>query len=324
VRENPIYVSNFGHCAELDPTGKVVRRFDLATRSGDSLRVVALPGGRGSVLLTFNRWVPNIELKAFDRDGKVLWTYPAGYQDVSTCDLDGDGSEEVLVGYPSDSLRVVGPGQFARRGIGGLHVLGADGKLLWKTSPDLWAHRVSAGDVSGEGRPQVILSVWGKEQIHLFSGRGDAQRVLDGGIHAPDVCVIPARESGAPGTIVAGSLAFEEKNGKARGVTLAALDGEGVRKWTLALPIGNALLPIGLFVCPAPDRPWLAVGTRGRVDVVDAEAGQVVASLWTSAVGSTPTAVSWAASPGHDSPLLLVASIRDLGGYRVARTGPRH
>jgi hypothetical protein len=310
-----------GDGVELDPAGRERRRFHLPKeRAGNSLLIAGRRGARGSVLLKFNRWVPDVELRAFDQDGVMLWTYPDGYKDVATYDLDGDGSNEVIVGYPPDTPRVVGVGQFARKGIGGLHVLGADGKLLWKSGADLNVAGIGAGDIVRGGRLQVVASLGGTGRIQFFSASGAAGRLLDPGVYATDVCVIPGPKPGTARAVVVGANTYGEESAK-RGATLVALAGEVGRKWELTLPASDR--SDIHFLGAATDRPWLAAGTAGgRIYVVDAEAGRVIAEL-TSDLLFPPTAISWAAVPTPGLPLLLVTSVNGLHAYRVAPAASR-
>src|SRR5207302_1653292 len=123
-------------------------------------------GSKG--LLTFSVWGQDLE--AWDLTGKRLWTYPRqdGIDDVWAADLDGDGVDEVIVGFNGNT---------------GLHVLNAKGELLWKSAGigNVW--HVCAGDVEGAGKPQVVTtSAAGK--VHLFSGSGEKTADLDAGFYA--------------------------------------------------------------------------------------------------------------------------------------------
>src|SRR5262249_29011632 len=215
---------------------------------------------------------------------------------------------------------VVGVGQFARKGIGGLHVLGADGKLLWKSGADLNVAGIGAGDIVGGGRPQVVASIGGTGRIQFFSASGAAGRLLDPGVYATDVCVIPGPKPGAVGAVGVGANTYGEESAK-RGATLVALAGEGGRKWELTLPASDR--SDIHFLGAAPHRPWLAAGTTGgRIYGVDAEAGRVIAEL-TLDLLFPPTAISWAAVPTPGPPLLLVTSVNGLHAYRVAPAAAR-
>ena len=88
-------------------------------------------------------------------DGTKLWeeTGGQGVDDVWAADLDGDGIDEVIVGY---------------NGSTGLHVFSADGKRLWKRTDmgNVW--HVTAGDLDGDGKPEVVTTS-ARGKVHVFS-----------------------------------------------------------------------------------------------------------------------------------------------------------
>jgi hypothetical protein len=161
-----------GKCVELDTAGKQQREIKLPEGAGSIgsrpiergsaplLRIASLRGDPGKALLTFSRYGA---LKAYDLSGKQLWSYPPGHgiDDVWTHDLNGDGSDEVVVGHNGGT---------------GLHILDSTGKLLWKSTAigNVW--HVCAGDVLGEGKPQVVAtSAAGK--VHIFDSGGSKSRL---------------------------------------------------------------------------------------------------------------------------------------------------
>ena len=80
--------------------------------------------------------VGRVPLTAIDPQGGKLWTQPAGIDDVWAADLDGDGKDEVIVGY---------------NGGKGLHVFGGDGEQRWKDTSIANVWHVTAGDLDGDG-----------------------------------------------------------------------------------------------------------------------------------------------------------------------------
>lgn len=91
--------------------------------------------------------------------------------DVWVSDLNGDGADEVIVGY---------------NGASGLHVLNGDGQLLWKStdvgSGNAW--HVSAGDVWGEGRPQVVSTRVDQRMVAIDSSDGATRTSVAAGHEA--------------------------------------------------------------------------------------------------------------------------------------------
>lgn len=87
-------------------------------------------------------------------------------------DLDGDGKRELLVGAPGSDGTVVDSGRV-------LVLAGADGALLHEflgdASGDRFGHAVSgAGDLDGDGVPDVLVGAPGGRHVRAFSGASGA------------------------------------------------------------------------------------------------------------------------------------------------------
>ncbi len=273
-----------GKCDILDSGGKTLRSFALGGTSQGILRV-ARRAGAGDGLLGFQSWGPSVF--AVKVDGTKVWEEKSGegVDDVWAADLDGDGSDEAIVGY---------------NGMTGLHVFSSEGKRLWKRSDigNVW--HVTAGDVDGDGKPEVITtSAQGK--VHVFAAAdGKPVMQLNPGIYATMVRVAAGRAiAPAKGDLilVAGTKTPEQ------GVSIAALGADDKVQWTTAIA---ADVPSCDSMAVTPDGKWAALGLRGgRVCVVDVTSGKIVAS--TGDQGRTP-AVAWAAKPNGSGSLLLVAT----------------
>lgn len=286
-----------GKCLELDSAGKTRREFTLLPASGSVLRLASWPGEGDRALLTFSTW--GSALSAYDMVGKHLWSYPSGIDDVWAFDLNGDKSDEVIVGYNGGT---------------GLHVLDSKGQLLWKSAAigNVW--HVCGGDVWGEGTPQVVTtSAAGK--VHVFGSDGKQRKDIDAGCYANMVRVGKLSEKDKAAMIlVAGSSLVAGANQKT--VILAAFSGDGSKKWSLELPAGAT--PHVDSASFAPGKSWFAVGMRGgQVHVVDVEKGEIIASV--NDHGMTPE-VGWATSKDAEAPLLLVATGSKLSAFRVTTT----
>lgn len=289
-----------GQCVELDLAGKQRREIKIPEDKSPILRIAHFRGAVGTVLLTFSPW--GEEVRAYDLSGKRLWNYPggSGIDDVWAGDLNGDGSDAVIIGYNGDT---------------GLHVLDGMGKLLWKSTAigNVW--HVCAGDVLGEGKPQVVTtSAEGK--VHIFDGGGKQSKDLDAGCYATMVRIGKLAEKDKAALIVVGGSALG--GGNQKGEILAGMSGQGVKKWSLELPVG----PLGINSAQlAPGKPWLAVGTGsllgGQVHIVDIEKGAIIASA--KGQGMTPE-VGWASGKDPGAPLLLVATGSKLNAFRVAKS----
>jgi thiol-disulfide isomerase/thioredoxin len=331
-----------GRCDVLDASVKTIRTFllagsDPAAAEEDrdrSARIPPLllaggdrmiarfarvgPGGEG--LVTFPMLGPTV--LASRADGTKLWeeTGGEGIDDVWPADLDGDGRDEVIVGY---------------NGATGLHVFGPDGKRLWKRTDlgNVW--HVTAGDLDGDGRLEVVTtSAQGK--VHVFAaGDGQALRTLDPGLYARMVRTVPASAPGrtarpverdlvlvAGGVLGAEVMVALKGDGKADPGLLArspvgaefmaALGDDGKPRWAVELPADAGCDSMAV----SPDGTMAALGLDfGRVCVVDIRQGQIVAH--TTGQGLMTPMVSWAARGGSAPPLLLVATGDELNAFEV-------
>ena len=280
-----------GQCDVLDPDGKTARTFPLTGGGQQMIRFARTAGGSDG-LFAFSTWGPSV--RASKSDGTTLWEEKggAGVDDVWAADLDGDGVDEAIVGYNGGT---------------GLHLFSADGKRLWSRTDigNVW--HVTAGDSDGDGKLEVVTtSAQGK--VHIFSSfDGKPLRTLDAGLYANMVRTAPGRTiPGSKGDVVLviGSAPTGE--------SMVALSGDGKRHWTIKLP-ADVKHCDSLSV--SPDGAWAAAGLRGgRVCVVDIARGRIVAQV--SGQGSTPM-VGWAAGATSPSPLLLVATGREVNAFRV-------
>ena len=281
-----------GRCVELDSTGKTRREFKLPQAGGSVLRLARWPGDEGQALLAFAVWA--FELRAYDLKGTPLWNYASGIDDVWTTTLNESGA--VIVGY---------------NGGVGVHVLDSKGQLRWKSQAigNVW--HVCAGDVWGEGTPQVVTTS-AKGQVHVFAADGSKRADIDTGCYANMVRVGKLSKDDKDATIiVAGTAHFAAAALKTDMIT--ALSSDGTTRWTLHLPDGAQSHVESAAL--APGKPWLAVGMRdGKVHVIDAEKGAIIGSA--DKQGMTPE-VGWAVGNPPGSPLVLVATRGSLNAFSV-------
>jgi thiol-disulfide isomerase/thioredoxin len=280
-----------GRCDVLDSGGKTTRTFRLPGSGQPIVRFARLARDSEN-LLAFGPWGASV--LASKVDGSKLWeeTGGQGIDDVWAADLDGDGVDEVIVGY---------------NGSTGLHVFSADGKRLWKRTDmgNVW--HVTAADLDHDGKPEVVTtSAQGK--VHVFSpGDGKPLRTLDAGLYANMVRTAPGRAiPSARGdlVLVIGSAS--------PGEAMVALGGDGKIHWTMKLPADVRHCD---SLAVSPDGALAAAGLRGgQICVVDLGHGRIVAQV--AGQGLTPM-VAWAARADAAAPLLLVANGRELNAFRV-------
>jgi hypothetical protein len=218
----------------------------------------------GEALLTFN----GRKLKAYDLSGKQLWSYPraTGIDDVWAGDLDGDGSDEVIVGYNGDT---------------GLHVLDNRGQLFWKSTVVGNAWHVCAGDVLGEGTSQVVTTS-ANGGVHVFGSDGKQRKSLDAGLYASMVRIGKLTRQDKSATILVVGTALGSRAAQNFAI-VAALSGAapGNGPWN-SLPVAHRIfspptwLPASrgwpservadtcLWLISIPARPWRVCLTRAR------------------------------------------------------------
>jgi hypothetical protein len=278
---------------EIDASGKIQREVPMSGAS--SWRLAHFSGVSGVVFLNGGGAL----LTARDASGKTLWSYPdagislSAIDDAWPVDLDGNGSDEVVVGYSGGT---------------GLHVLNSQGKLIWKSTTigNVW--HVSAGDVRGNGKPQVVTtSALGK--VHIFSDDGTGRVDLDPGVYANMVRVGKISEKDNAATIFAGGTTNDNMS-----AILTAMSADGVKKWTLTLKAPGRPSFYSAYLAPA--KPWMVLSmSTGVVFVVDVERGSVIATL--DGLGPTPEAI-WLAGKGGADPILVVSTRTSLSAYRVS------
>jgi hypothetical protein len=276
-----------GRVVELDASGRVHREIRLPDNEGDELRLGRLPG---VALLTFSLWTT--DLRAYDRDGRLLWTYPRA------TGIDNVWTGHVVAGYESDQVMV------GYNGRTGMHVLDGRGRLLWESTNIAAVSHMAAGDVLGDGTSQVVATAAGG-LLHIFGGDGTRRRVLDPGFYAQMVRV-PKHAPASSTMFVAGASRDAVAS---RALTIAALSGDGTKAWRLDVPDAS-------IYAASPDSGgrWFAFSTRsGRISVLDAISGALVGEFQ----GQGPATVAWAAA--DDGRPLLVAAGTSLIALRVDR-----
>ncbi len=292
-----------GTAIEFNPDGHTQREFYLTgpawvfqgefrlTGSAWVLRTANLAGDAARELVSFQCW--GHAVFASDRKGNTLWKYAEdrGVGDVCAADLDGDGLDEVIIGY---------------NGHGGLHGLDNQGRLLWKNTDIGNVSYVSAGDVDGDGAIEVV-STSAKGRVHIFNVDGKKVRDLKPSGYANLVCLAENAQGGRKKQIIVGCSVQKDN-------FLAGLSAEGKEQWRQPLASGDKSHVNS--VQAAPNRPWLAVLLRdGQVRVIQTATGEVLAQI--DGLKNSRGQVAWFARASQEAPLLLVATGRDLRAFQI-------
>ena len=167
-----------GRVAELNDDGGEIATTKVDDGAG-SIRAANLVAGQTCQLLAFHHWGPAVEARS--AEGELLWSYARepgadetwAVDDVWPADLDGDGLDEVIIGF---------------HGAAGLHVLDPKGHLLWKNTDlgNVW--HVTAGDVDGNAQPEV-LATSSAGKVAVFDAQGKHLRDIDPGFYTHTVRV---------------------------------------------------------------------------------------------------------------------------------------
>ncbi len=216
-----------GQAQVLVAAGSTLHVLDLA---GRELTLVKLPGefqfiecgrhrAQGARLLGYDNWGHAVTV--VDARGTKLWDVGggAGVDGAHWGDLDGDGTDELIVG---------------RNGGGGLQAWSSDGKQMWSAKlGNVWNQAVVP---ARPGQPALVVATEALGSVKVFDAAGTLTRTLrpNGGYYAR-----MAACRGAQGIQIAAinrneTTAFDE-NGKVAWTTSAVSDHGGWWKSTFAL-----------------------------------------------------------------------------------------
>jgi len=159
-----------------DPKARVTFRTKAA-------RVDILDLGAGGACEFMNRGSWRSDASLMRHDGRVTWTYggPQGVNDMAAGDVNGDGKPEFAVGF---------------NGKGGIHLLRADGEMIWKQADgNVW--HVEMVDVNGDGHLEILHSNFeGRLLARDAEGKVTMQCQPDVYVNRFSLCSWPAQRKG--------------------------------------------------------------------------------------------------------------------------------
>ena len=259
------------------------------------VRVASLDGNGNFKLLNVDMLGKTV--KAYDTDGKMQWAYSQGdspghpwsVNDICAVDLNGDARDEVVIGF---------------NGSTGLHVLDHEGKPLWKETSIANVWHVTAGNIEGDARPEVVCtSASGK--VHVFNGEGHFQRALDAGIYATMIRTWQPLDKSPDRIIVAGTVNKVEK--------MAAIDSNANDFWSLELKHRV----VSAATCQ--QKPWLAFTLAdGTAHIIDVTQGNEIARVGGQ---GDMTDAAWMPVQQGD-PLLVISNQIETVAYRIEKEMP--
>jgi peroxiredoxin len=197
----------------------------------------------GARLVGYSNWGQKVSV--MDATGKQLWSYGSffGVNGAHWGDLDGDGTDELLVGM---------------NGGGGLHAVSAAGKKLWVARMgNVWNQAVISASTN---RSAVVLATEAGGSVRIFDGQGKPLGAIrpDGKYYAQmsaaqvdntdSIQIVALGDGDVIAFDRAGRVAWSapsvQNQAGWRETTFASgdIDGDGRPEWTFADPNGDLVL----------------------------------------------------------------------------------
>jgi hypothetical protein len=292
-----LVVSPPNQVAEIGLDGKIaaVHKLNL---SGDelvtNLRAFTTPKGK-TYIAAFAGGQQRLHL--FDLEDKQDLAYPpdalqnphSGIADVELCDLDGDGTPEIYVGFA---------------GVVGLHAVALDGKRIWGNRSLANVARMGAGPADADGRRSLICTNFNDQSATLAVLDAKGQRQTDFTVGTRMIyCFLGADLAARSDLLWCGLSSTKPEENTAVGFNL-----QGQELWHFDLsdvPQPRPIEPIvaGRLIAKGPGQ-WLLPCPDGSIRILAADgkpvdafnSGVVLQGLATAEIGGKPALLI--ASPG--------------------------
>ena len=247
----------------------------LVTERGRTLRVIGFDGAQtavlslpddftmiemgvhkddGARLLGYSNW--GREVTVMDRTGRKIWSYvsSSGVNGAHWGDLDGDGTDELIVGM---------------NGSGGLHAVSDSGERLWRVEDigNVWTQAIVP---AGDGRPALVFATEAGGSVKIYDAMGSLLRTVRPlGKYFSQMTAVRMNGDGAVQALVSDDVTV-------------AFDENGRLAWSTPAVQGQGSWRDGSFACGDMNgdgaREWIFIDVTDELVVVTA-AGEKLAAL---------------------------------------------
>lgn len=300
-RDDILAINADGVMRVLDSDGKLQQEFTLPGRPNYVAPVIICAELKPTVVAAFQHpegWPSEIPL--ISSNGRSVWTYGptgAGIDSAAFADLDGDGKQELIVGY---------------NGGAGLHVVSCDDERRWHVDSVANVWQVAGLDARG-GRPGLVLCTSARGEITVFDNCGKLlRRIPNSGNYVTNFAVAEVNPQGDRQVLAS----WRARAGAPDFVVATDTEGNQLWKYPAQLPRRgpkHGALQAGELAGDGT-KQWIIATAEGDLIVLDA-AGKLLARL---AQPGGPPACWTAVRRPNDTGLLIVSDTEGLDAYSLA------
>lgn len=272
---------------------------ELFDRSGEPLRAIELEGEGSVIRLAHLRAPAEMEIVRYDHwgrslsvidatDGTQLWEKEnsMGIDDVDFADLDGDGAQELIVGF---------------NGMAGISVYEGTGSRRWssKKIANVWSVSSVPGDQEKERR---VIATSAEGKVNYFNSKGALVSSKFPLYYSHLAKSVRLLESDEEETLLSCGTTL------LLGAQMAATGSEKKAKWRLSLP---SAFQHSRSLVKEPLRPWCSVvSSGGDIAIIDCEKGKVLGMR--NGRGNSLIDTCWLSSNAGEPARIVVADRSSL------------